>query len=111
MIIMKGLTMFPNDIRIEEVNDPIEAARCKAQLERARRNSEWLSAHWGDLLPQARGKYVAVAGQEAYIADTPDQAWAWAAQTHPEDNGAMVQYVRTQQGPRIYAHSRGMAAL
>jgi hypothetical protein len=89
---------------IEEVTDPAEIARCRAQHERGKRNSDWLQAHWPDLLPQARGKFVVVAGQEAFIADTPEEAWAWADRVHPGDNGAFVQYVRPEQGPRIYAH-------
>ena len=88
---------------IEEVTDPDEIARARAQDERHRRNSDWLQAHWPDVLPQARGKFLAVAGQEPFIADTPEEAWAWAAATHPEDNGAIVQYVRPEKGPRIYA--------
>jgi hypothetical protein len=87
---------------IEEVSDPDEIQRSQAQDARHRRNSAWLQAHWGDVLPQARGKFVAVAGQEAFIAETPAEAWVEA--THPEDNGAIVHYVRTQTGPRLYAH-------
>jgi hypothetical protein len=90
--------------QIEEVNDSVNVARCKAQDERGRRNSDWLQSHWADLLPQARGKFVAVAGQEAFIADTPEEAWAWAAKTHPEDDGALIRHVRVGQGPRIYAN-------
>jgi hypothetical protein len=45
---------------------------------------------------------LAVAGQEPFIADTPEEAWAWVDATHPEDDGAMVQYVRPEKGPRIY---------
>ncbi len=86
------------------INDPVEVARCKAQDERGRRNSDWLQAHWADLLPQARGKFVAVAGQEAFIAGTPEEAWAWAARVHPEDNGALVRHVRVGQGPRLYGN-------
>ena len=62
-----------------------EAEASRARQERARRNSAWLQAHWGLLLPHAVGKFVAVAGEEAFIADTPQQAWAWAAETHPQD--------------------------
>ena len=51
--------------QIEEINDPVEGARCKAQDERGRRNSDWLQAHWADLLPQAQGKFVAIASQES----------------------------------------------
>lgn len=91
---------------IEEVSDPSEIARSRAQDERHRRNNEWLQAHWADVLPQARGKFLAVAGQEAFIADTPEEAWAWADTTHPEDDGATVRYVRTEKGPRIYVDRR-----
>ena len=91
---------------IEEVTDPNEIARARAQDERHRRNSEWLQAHWADVLPQARGKFLAVAGQEPFIADTPEEAWAWADATHPKDNGAIVRYIRTDTGPRIYADRR-----
>jgi hypothetical protein len=90
---------------IEEVTDPDEIARHKAQRERARRNRDWLQAHWPDLLPQARGKFIAVAGQEAFIADSPEEAWQMAKAAHPDDDGAIDQYVRPELGPRIYAYT------
>jgi hypothetical protein len=62
---------------IEEVTDPNEIARAQAQDQRHRRNEKWLETHWADVLPRARGKFLAVAGQEAFIADTPAEAWAW----------------------------------
>jgi hypothetical protein len=87
---------------IEEVTDPEEIARSRAQHERHRRNSDWLQAHWSDVLPQARGKFLAVAGQEPFIADIiPEEAWAWVDATHPDDDGAIVRYIRTEKGPRI----------
>lgn len=89
---------------IQEVTDPDEIARAQAQDERARRNSDWLQAHWPDLLPQARGRHLAVAGQEAFIADSPEEAWALAMAAHPDDDGALLQYVRPERGPRIYAN-------
>ena len=98
--------MTDRDFVIEEVSDPDEIRRSQAQDARHRRNSVWLQAHWEDILPQARGKFIAVAGQEAFIAETPAEAWAWAEATHPEDNGAIVRYVRTQRGPRLYADRR-----
>lgn len=57
-------------------------------------------------LEKARGKFLAVAGQEPCIADTPEAAWAWVATTYPEDDGAMVQYIRPETGPRIQADKR-----
>jgi len=70
-------------IVIEDVTDPEEVARFDAQDERARRNSDWLQSHWPDVLPQARGRFLAVAGQEAFIADTPEEAVALAKAAHP----------------------------
>jgi hypothetical protein len=89
---------------IEVITDPAAVARGRAQDERAQRNSDWLQGHWKDLLPRARGKFVAVAGQEAFIADSPKEAWAWAACVHPEDDGALVQFVFATPGPRLYGN-------
>ena len=88
---------------LEEVTDPEEIARHRAVAEAGARNSDWLEAHWGDLLPGARGRFVAVAGQEAFVADTPQEAIALARAAHPDDPGLIVQYVIPQQGWRIYA--------
>jgi hypothetical protein len=89
---------------IEEVTDPEEIEQFRAHAERFQRNSDWLQAHWPELLPQARGRHVAVAGQEAFVADTPEEAWAMARAAHPDDDGAFMRYVIPERGPRIYAH-------
>ena len=103
--------MLGDPLILEEVNDPAEAARCREQFARGRRNLEWLENHWGDVLPAARGKFLAVAGQEAFIANTPEEAWAWVKSTHPEDDGAFAQYVIPEKGPRIYANRRQVASM
>jgi hypothetical protein len=103
MLIARGGGVEQPKFVIEEVTDPDEIARIKAQDERARLNSGWLQAHWPDLLPAARGKFIAVAGQEAFIADRPEEAWAMAKAAHPDDDGVIDQYVRPEAGPRIYA--------
>lgn len=89
---------------VEEVTDPDEIVRTRVQHEQARRNSDWLQTHWSDELPQAYGKFIAVAGQEAFIAETPSTAWAWARANHPDDRGALVEYVMPPGGPRFYAN-------
>ena len=87
---------------IEEVDDSVEVERFRAQHERGRRNSDWLQSHWADVLPQGRGRFLAVAGQKAFIADTPAEALRMARAAHPEDDGVFVEYVRPERGPRIY---------
>jgi hypothetical protein len=94
---------------ISTIDDPIEAKATRDQIERGERNLAWLAEHWADFLPQARGKFLAVAGQEGHVAETIAEAWAWTTRVHPEDNGALVQYVRPNQGPRIYANQRCLA--
>jgi hypothetical protein len=105
MIIQKGSMLPPLKVEfLPPPTDPVELAKLSARLERAQRNSNWLQAHWGDLLPQAAGKHVIVAGEEAFIADSVEEAWAWAKQAHPEDDGAMLQYVNPERGIKIYAN-------
>src|SRR6478609_1303465 len=89
-----------------EITDPVECAKIHARIEQGERNLAWLSEHWADFLPQVRGKFIAVAGQEGHIADSSEEAWAWARSAHPEDEGALVQFVRPQTGPRIYGNRR-----
>jgi hypothetical protein len=91
---------------VEEVTDPAEIERARSAFEHSRRNMDWLEAHWPDLLPQALGKFVAVAGQEAFVADSGAEARARARAAHPEDRGLLVQYVRPEKGPRIYGNRR-----
>ena len=98
--------MHEPQFTIEEVSNLDEIARTLVQDERHRRNSAWLQAHWSDVLPRARGTFLAIAGQEPFIASTPAEAWAWVHATHPEDNGAIVRYIRIEPGPCIYADRR-----
>jgi hypothetical protein len=56
------------------------------------------------VLPQAHGRFIAVAGQDAFIADTLEQVLCLAKATHPDDEGLLVRYVFPPGGPRIYAH-------
>jgi hypothetical protein len=89
-------------VTIRIVDDPILNAWMRAQDERHKRNLDWLQTHWGDLLPQALGRHVVVAGEVAFVADTSVEAWAMANAAHPEDDGAFGQYVSPKEGPRIY---------
>lgn len=98
--------MAPEPLVLEEVTDPVEIARMHAALDQAKRNADWLETHWDDLLPAAFGEFIAVAGQEAFTADSPEAARRWADEFHPEDQGALVEYVLPPGGPRYYANRR-----
>lgn len=99
MIIQKGTQPEPHFV-IEVVDDPVSNARLKEQHERFKRNSDWLQSHWSDVLPQAFGKCLVVAGQQAFIADTGREALALAKAAHPDDTGLLIQYVNPHPGPR-----------
>jgi hypothetical protein len=91
---------------IEVVTDPAELAENLEVRDHFDRNSDWLQAHWLELLPEALGKHLAVAGQEAFLADSAAEAIAKARSAHPEDKGVLVRYVISRKGPRIYGIRR-----
>ncbi len=103
MVIQTG-KIAPPEMTIEVVTDPQEIARSQAQHARFGRNLDWLESHWNELLPHARGRFVAVAHQQAFVADSADDAWAWIRAQHPDDNGGFVQYVPSRKAWRIYAN-------
>ncbi len=103
--------MWNHRMTIEEIDDPARSAEQIGQMGQFARNSRWLEEHWAELLPQACGQFVAVAGQQAFLANSADEAWAWAARIHPEDQAPLVQYVKPSNGPRCYAHLWRLAAM
>jgi len=46
-----------------------------------------------------------VAGEELFIADTPEEALAQARAAHPEEDGSiLIRYIPRQKVARIYAY-------
>jgi hypothetical protein len=104
LIMIRAETHEQYSLAIEQVTDPSEIERFRVQTECHRRNSKWLQAHWSDLIPQARGKFLAVANEEPFLAGSPKEAWEWVSACHSEDKGAIVRYIPAELGPRIYAN-------
>lgn len=90
-------------IIMEEVTDPEELARARAQQERFDRNAAWLQAHAAEVYPRYRGKCLCIAGQELFVADSPEEALAMATAAHPEDDGRFLRCVPREKAARIYA--------
>jgi hypothetical protein len=90
---------------MEEVTDPAELARARAQWERFDRNSAWLQAHASEVYTRHRGRCICVAGEELFVADTADEALALAAAAHPEDDGSFVRYIPKEKLPRVYRYA------
>jgi hypothetical protein len=92
-------------IVMEEVTDPEELAQARTRGERFARNSAWLQAHAPEIYAQYRGKCICVAGEELFIADTPEEALAQARTAHPEEDGSiLIRYIPRQKVARIYAY-------
>jgi hypothetical protein len=95
---------------MEEVTDPVELALARAQRERFDRNFAWLQAHAADIFARHRGKCICIAGEQLFVADTPEEALALGAAAHPEDNGSFVQYIPREKRWRVYGHLGRLAS-
>ena len=93
---------FP--IVMELLTDPIALAQAQRQQELFRRNSAWLQAHASEVYSKYRGKCICVAGEELFVADTPNDALALGTATHPEDKGRFLRYIPRDRVSRVYAH-------
>jgi hypothetical protein len=91
-------------IIMEEVTDPEELARARAQDERFERNWAWFQAHTSEVYTQYRGKCICIAGEELFAADTPEEALALAVAAHPGDDGRFVHFIPREKVARIYAN-------
>src|SRR5438552_78580 len=96
---------------MEEVTDTEELTKARAQDERFERNWAWFEAHAAEIYPRFRGKCLCIAGQELFVADTPEQALALATAAHPEDDGRFTRYIPKERTYRIYAHRWCVASM
>ena len=95
----------PISITMEEVTDPEELAQARARHERFARNSAWLQVHVKEIYTQYRGKCICVAGEELFVADTPEEVLAQARAAHPEKEGSiLIRYIPREKVARIYAY-------
>ena len=99
--------MWNRQITLEAIPAAADDRARRQHWERSSRNWDWLQAHWQELLPRAYGRFVAVADQEAFVADTLGAALEWVRTTHPEDTGHIVERVLPPTGPRIYSGTVG----
>jgi len=80
---------------------PAEMARI---FEQARRNLFWFSANAEKLgvYERYRGRYVAAAGGELFVAETPEEVERLAHEKYPEEM-PHVRYIPREKRSRIYA--------
>jgi hypothetical protein len=70
----RTMTDQQSSIVMEEVLDPKELAKARAQDERYKRNFTWFQAHAAEIFTRYRGKCICIAGEELFVADTPEDS-------------------------------------
>ena len=93
----------PKFIMRERTLSPEEAR----QFEQALRNADWFDEHALelDVFNRYRGKFVAVAGGEIFVADSATEARRLALEKHPDDT-PHHRYIPVTKARRIYANQR-----
>jgi len=97
--------MLGDPVVLGEITDPKVIKEMEERWERYSRNEAVFREKAHAIYQQYRGKVVVIAGQELHVADTVDEAWAWARQNHPDDDGLFTRLVPKERGWRIYGSS------
>jgi hypothetical protein len=100
---------YPFEMRV--VTDPDELARARSQDVRFERNWKWFEAHAPEIYKTHRERCLCIAGEELFVADTPEEALAQARAAHPDDDGLFTRIIPLEKGPRIYANVRRVVPL
>jgi len=97
------MTVKQSSIIMEEVTDPVELQKAREQDERFERNWAWFEAHAAESYVQHRGKCICIAGEELFVAATPEEALALAVSAHPNDDGRFTLLIPQEKIARSYA--------
>jgi hypothetical protein len=54
--------------------------------------------------PRYRGKCICIAGEELFVADTPEEVLTLAKVANPDDAGYFLYYIPREKLARIYAN-------
>ena len=93
----------PPAVTMQEVTDPQELTEARARRTLFDHNETWLQAHVADIYRRYRGRFICIAGEELFVADTADAAYASGKSAHPDDDGRFVRYIPKEKLPRVYA--------
>jgi hypothetical protein len=105
------MTVKQTPIVMEEVTDPAELQKAQAQDERFARNWAWFEAHAAEIYAAHRGKCICIAGEELFVADTPEEVLSMAIAAHPEDDGRFTRLIPRERLARVYADQWHLASV
>ncbi|MCI0487153.1 MAG: DUF5678 domain-containing protein [Blastocatellia bacterium] len=86
------------------IEDHLMTEEMALAFEKARRNLMWFDEHVEELevYKRYRGRYVASAGGELFVADTPEEIERLVHEKYPDDL-PHVRYIPREKLDRIYA--------
>jgi hypothetical protein len=99
-----GMRNLPPVLMVTDVTNPDDLARVDSQNTQFGRNLSWFQEHVDEISALYRGRWICIAGQEVFAADTAREAIALAHAAHPQDVGHFTYRVPTKRAARIYAH-------
>ena len=105
------MTIVPPHIVLAEVTDTTELTMAQRQDERFARNWAWFEAHAAEIYTHYRGKCICIAGEELFVADTPEEVLMKATTVHPEDDGRFTRIIPKEKVARIYVDRRRVASV
>jgi hypothetical protein len=98
-------------LQMDIVTDPDEIARSEARRKCFERNLAWFQAQAEDIYRVHRGKCICIAGQQLFVADSPQEVLTLARTAHPHDEGLFTRYIPQERLARIYAAQRSVASV
>lgn len=105
------MTVQQLPIVMEEVTDLAELKKAQTQDERFSRNWQWFETHASEIYTTYRGQCICIAGEELFVADTPEEVLALAIAAHPEDDGRFTRIIPKEKVARIYGDQRCVASV
>jgi len=97
-------------VLLVEETDAVAVAQALARNERFERNWAWLEAHATEVYGH-RGKFICIAAEQLFVAESVEEAYSQAKAAHPDDDGAFTRYIPVERLARIYADRRSVARL
>lgn len=91
---------------LDSPTDSVEIAQFRARRAQYDRNWKWFQTQIVELGKTHFARYVCVAGEQAFFADSAEEAASLARTAHPEDFGRFVYYFPTHRLARIHADYR-----
>ena len=91
---------------LDSPTDTVEIEQSRARRAQYDRNWKWFQTQIVELGKTHFARYVCVAGEQAFFADSAEEAASLARTAHPEDFGRFVYYFPTHRLARVHAHYR-----